>query len=497
VQGAEKDQNEDKYKDDEEEDKYKDDEEEDKYKEDGDDEDKDDEKDKDKYDEEDKDKYDEEDTDKYDGEDKDKDNEGDKDTNDVDGEDETPPTAVPTKKPTVSTGAAGGNVNAEEQEQIPSSPPVSTGAAGGNLDSVNAQEQEQIPSSPPVGGATSYPPEETTGSGSSSSGGGICVFCDDPGFIVDPSLKVDNVSCADWEIAAWTNPPFEDCVLLRATAVAYCECPLAGSSVSDTNGQVVGEICQDICLSSEKEDEAVSRQFDSSKQLPNSQLTCADVLNLPAVDGDETCRVIEETYGFWCGCSGVLPPCTLCETGLPPSRPNAQFSITGETCGTIANTVATVPTSRCSEYKAGLDVSLGYDAQGFCGCFSDDFLEEASSTSSSNYTCDVPCPAGTVYASETEQTNIVPDWDAPCADWTNRLPFITNSTLCESVQKEIVGPVCCIPGTNDGSGSTESAAGSSSETSTIQSRSTPALVPTFCYSVMLMIGALLAPFSLF
>jgi hypothetical protein len=423
---------------------------------------------------------------------------------DADGEEGTDATS-PTPDSTTGTSTTGDNldsVNAQEQEQIPS-------------------EQEQIPSSPPVVATTDLPvvattdppvvattnppvgttylPEQTTGSGSSSSNSGICVFCDDPGFIVDPSLKVDNVSCADWEIAAWTNPPSEDCILLRATAVAYCECPLTGGIPSNALGQVVGEVCQDICTSPESatKDGAVSRQFDSSRRLPNSELTCDDILNLPAVDGDETCRVIEETYGFWCGCSGVQPPCTLCDTGLPPTGPNAQFTITGETCGTIANTVATVPSSRCSAYKAGLKASLGYDVQGFCGCFSDEFLEESSSMSSSNYTCNAPCPAGMAYASETEQNTIVPAWSAPCSDWANRLPFITDSALCESVQKEIVGPVCCIPETNAGPG--ESAAGSSSSTSASQnqSQSLPALVPSFCYTLMFVISALLAHFSLF
>jgi len=317
-----------------------------------------------------------------------------------------------------------------------------------------------------------------TDSGTSGTGsGGVtrdCNFCDDPNFVPDGNVTVDGVSCANWQIVAWTNPPYEDCVLLRATAVGKCGCPVPGSPPTGSISGPTSEepmdpadiICTDICSS------VVARQVQNYRKLPNSELTCSDVLSLPAVDGAETCRIIEETYGYWCGCPGFDAPCTLCESGLPPSRPNSRFIRSSETCRSIADTLQVVPSSRCEGYRTNLLSNLGYDAAAFCGCLDDEFSEQGGSsadggaggtTSTGNdqqgspvYTvCETPCPEGTTYMADSDQgTMIVPDWNAPCSEWPNRLPFVTNQSLCQEIQNVIVGPFCCeVTSGNNGGGS--------------------------------------------
>ena len=322
-------------------------------------------------------------------------------------------------------------------------------------------EDAPIPTPPPMNPLTSrptgilgtggvdYPPIHT---------GDVadrCIFCDDPEYVANPNLSVDGILCTDWQVVAWTNPSYEDCLLLRATAVAKCGCPFqideddeANMPSTDSGSIVCENICGGEVPDAIGDSAIVSRQYEEFKQLPNSELTCADVMTFPAVDGDETCRVIEETYGAWCGCSETVPPCTLCENELPPARPNAKFSRSSETCGSIADTVSTITSSRCAEFKEELVADLGYDVYGFCGCLSEDYLQAGimpgtGGNTGGNFVCQNPCPEGSVYAFEREQSTLVPDWNAPCADWPNRFPFVQTSALCEDLQNNVVGPYCC------------------------------------------------------
>lgn len=349
--------------------------------------------------------------------------------------------------------------------------PESNVDVGEELDSVNEVTPE-FTIAPTVKPTTLSPPstvpeeeeeEQPVMTGPGSDG---CVFCDDPEYTVDPNLSVDGILCTDWQVVAWTNPSYEDCVLLRATAVAKCGCPFTVSedeeeipSTTSTNSVV----CEQMCGSEPENDNSatvISRQYEEFKKLPNSELTCADVMTFPAVDGDETCRVIEETYSAWCGCPDAAPSCAFCENGLPPARPNAKFSRNGETCGAIADTVSTVPSSRCEQYQTDLVNNLGYDVHAFCGCLSQDYLQQGvmPAEGSSNggmdagdndFSCENPCPEGTVFAFERQETSLVPDWNAPCQDWPNRFSYVRNSTLCENLQNNVVGPYCCNPVASD------------------------------------------------
>jgi hypothetical protein len=48
-----------------------------------------------------------------------------------------------------------------------------------------------------------------------------------------------------------------------------------------------------------------------------------------------------------------------------------------------------------------------------------------------------------VYLEKSDEENIVPDWNATCSEWTNRLPYVINQTYCRDLQHNIVGPFCC------------------------------------------------------
>ena len=375
--------------------------------------------------------------------------------------------------------SSGSSVQAAEE----SSSPVATGSGTGtNAGNAAVGAAEDSPSASPASQTASTPTSDVSTEDDPSSSLNSCVFCDEPGFSADPELSVDGLSCADWQIIASTTTNYEDCILLRATATAKCGCPFVTVSTGG-DGDPVNAVeqrvaCDPGCFTA---DDSVNGRGRSTL-LPNSELTCGDVLSFPAVDGDETCRVLLETYGFWCGCPDASPPCSLCDNGLPPSRPNAKFSSSSDSCGTIANSLSIVSASQCESYKRNLATSLGYDVQAFCGCSGNGGISSSSSGSSGTdsdaeedgtalddnqeeypeestrpqsdsssgitgtrqeFECNNPCPEGTTYLEDTADESIVPDWDAPCSDWTTRLPFVKNETLCKNLQTNIVGPFCC------------------------------------------------------
>lgn len=301
---------------------------------------------------------------------------------------------------------------------------------------------------------------------------GSCVFCDNADAVRDADLVLDGVACVDWERMARSNEAGSDeCLLLRASAVAKCGCPyqfrdeetgeedgetiviLSAFEADSVSGSVAiivdGKTVPTCPLCIIEDPENTSPQLgmvEAAKELPNSIITCGEVLKFPAVDGDETCRVLQETYGHWCGCPNSEPPCSLCDNGEDPSRSGIKFHINSNdpTCQDMADTLETVLKPRCAGYKSGLEQAVGYDIHKFCGCSIDS--GSTSTGAEDGGTCKA-CPDGYELMNEESGSSLagmgVPSKGGTCADWVFRSTFVTNKTLCTNIQNTALGPNCC------------------------------------------------------
>ncbi|CAB9502429.1 expressed unknown protein [Seminavis robusta] len=126
--------------------------------------------------------------------------------------------------------------------------------------------------------------------------GGNCTLCDVPNMTLNGT--VDSIPCKDWELVAKLGivDGTTQCDLLRVVAAEHCGCP-----VPDVNE---GRTCP-ICPGEGEEPGVYPGRF-----LDTVGVTCWDLLNPPAVDGNQTCNTIE-TIASQCLCSVItetLPP---------------------------------------------------------------------------------------------------------------------------------------------------------------------------------------------
>lgn len=118
--------------------------------------------------------------------------------------------------------------------------------------------------------------------------GGNCSICDSHDVTLDGTI--DGLWCQDWDVVARLGvmDGSPQCDLLRVAAAERCGCP-----VPDVNK---GKTCP-ICPENEEP---------TGYELGNGTVgvTCFDLLAAPAVDGDETCRTVENFVGK-CACQAI------------------------------------------------------------------------------------------------------------------------------------------------------------------------------------------------
>jgi hypothetical protein len=262
-----------------------------------------------------------------------------------------------------------------------------------------------------------------------------CIFCDTKDEF-DSELTFAGISCEEWASLALFAPPGEQCVVLRAAAVQFCECPATTE-----------ETCN-LCPN------GVDGFQANQELLIINNLTCSDIVNMPAVDGEETCSFVQQKFSYLCGCPGVAPSCSLCgqdEDGnqlvmtngdevLIPGNPNTNepdvtcsiwdkllsvdftslqadesiVALTGRTAG---------GTSSCEESVGVAQGATGIQLSGLCGCPG---VEAANNCST--------CPDGMVLVDGRED----------CKRIGFVAPFITSASKCQLMQTGAEQVGCCI-----------------------------------------------------
>lgn len=264
---------------------------------------------------------------------------------------------------------------------------------------------------------------------------GSCTFCDSSNNI-DSSLTLAGVPCDQWAMLAVLAPPGDQCTLLRAAAVQFCGC--------ESQVQQTCQLCPDG-----------SRAYDSNQSLLLIRgLTCNDIEDMPAVDGNATCSFVER-FSYICGCPGVAPECSLCGKGLngyplPMANPNEVLAVgnpaknqSDTTCAlwdkllsletlmysgaSAQGRAASSSTSGCAASKQAANDNLGLQLDGICGC----------PNVKPNGNCDI-CDAGYVLQDTMK-----------CQTIGSVAPFVTNATSCETMKQAALQSSCCVVGTGE------------------------------------------------
>ena len=220
-------------------------------------------------------------------------------------------------------------------------------------------------------------------------------------------------NCSEWAADAAIDPAdSEICHLNRIAGVAFCGCEVPSH---------VTETCS-LCPNG-------SMDIDLTRELPDVPgVTCGDILNVPKVDGKQSCDLLQAKYAYWCDCPSVQPTCTLCPTGVFPPRPDKGLPFdTNLYCGDIATEFLVSTPAQCQELKAEIPIDLA----SYCECPGTEPPE----------TCQV-CPDGYEI-----NDYVVVENDLTCADVNQIARFSLNTTVCDIM--EDVHDICCSEGTGD------------------------------------------------
>lgn len=229
---------------------------------------------------------------------------------------------------------------------------------------------------------------------------------------VDPNLSFDGVPCDYWVTVAGHNPAGSaQCTFDRMVGVWFCGCPVP----EDTKESCT--LCGDG-----------SQDFNQMKTFPDSVITCDDISEVPAIDGQQTCRELNQMAGY-CECpraeSESDEKCSICPNGAAPATPDRVFLTTGESCQQIIDTLDMAPTSDCGKYVPNTMI----DYQSYCGCPEQEPPSQCSL-----------CPEGTHLADPDHPIAYVPN--STCADFDAYTKYITEPQLCDYMH-EVISMECC------------------------------------------------------
>jgi hypothetical protein len=233
---------------------------------------------------------------------------------------------------------------------------------------------------------------------------GQCSPCDGP---VDESLGFDDTSCVDWlQYASQLPANSEECTLERLLGWRFCGCP-APAGVTDKC-----TFCND------------AGSIEKDKTLPFSSITCNAFLNVPALDGNNTCK-LAGSFAAYCGCTTATPQCTLCGDGAPPQNMDAPLYM-GMTCADVHDLYLVSSALRCGDLAA----DYPFDLQSYCGC------NNAPKTDNG---CDF-CPYQGTLNNHTQP--LINDPTTTCGDWAALAEYAKEGgSSCAVFQ--YVGLECC------------------------------------------------------
>jgi len=159
--------------------------------------------------------------------------------------------------------------------------------------------------------------------------GGNCSMCDTG--TLDETLDFEGVSCGDWAKVSTLGIPVksEQCDLIRVAGVKYCGCSLSPEQAAATGNQV----CQ-LCPAGEGP--GPLQGADNKESLG---ITCDDLVDAPAVDGEQTCATISK-FTAQCDCQ--------------PLTTSASDAVESDSSSSSSSTTASAAAPRMNRYLAAM-----------------------------------------------------------------------------------------------------------------------------------------------
>jgi len=233
----------------------------------------------------------------------------------------------------------------------------------------------------------------------------VCVPCQGD---IDPNLSFDGVPCSTWLSVAGSAPASSaQCAFDRMVGIWFCGCPVP---------ETVEKTCT-LCPDA-------ADAFNANKTFPDSSITCQDIAEIPAIDGDQTCNELLQ-MGSYCDCATPIERCEICPNGGEPQNLERQFLTTGETCAYVMDVLDISPKNNCDMYLPDLMV----DVPSFCGCPNTEPPKN----------CNL-CPDGTHMTDGSKPIIYVPG--STCSDFDAYTAYITDDELCDYMH-QVISTECC------------------------------------------------------
>ena len=223
----------------------------------------------------------------------------------------------------------------------------------------------------------------------------------------------------------------EYCYLHRSAGVKYCGC---GDGISqevidaDFGGGGTCFLCGDP--------NSNSQATGMDKIIPDSpvELTCADLMEMPIIDQDHTCPLLQEKYQRFCECpntSDQEPPCTFCPNGGSPDTsilyPFGNIQSPGPAdCAALEELYSVQTAEACPLVRASDNDYFLMDMPAYCKC---------PSVEPPRVCNPVFCPSGT--GIPTDRLDLELDdasttgFGITCADNTMLLELMSNPDNCQ------------------------------------------------------------------
>lgn len=264
---------------------------------------------------------------------------------------------------------------------------------------------------------------------------GKCEFCDSGDIDVDSQFA--RIDCSDWLMFSLFSKK-EECAILRAAAVEKCGC-------KPTNLPAVTEDTPRCNLCPDGSEDHIN--MDVYLPTMSNELTCRDITQIPAVEGDKTCNAVAG-FGHICGCVGADSQCHICPDGSPLTRPNAvlekgyyaadaayiQSGGLDLTCSGVEEMLADNTKSACFTSRKDFEKELGISIAPFCGC--------PNALPPVDGGCEA-CPAGFQLSSILSNT-MIDSLHMTCSEWATEAAhlLISDHEVCYSRQRKVKEHCC-------------------------------------------------------
>jgi hypothetical protein len=223
-------------------------------------------------------------------------------------------------------------------------------------------------------------------------------------------MSYDGISCQNWETSAgYADPGSDECLASHIVGAKGCGC------ITDTAETGICSMCPDGSEPLEKDSVLINFE---------NEPTCLDWSTVPAVDGNDTCTYLSDTYAAVCGCEGVQS-CEFCLNNTEPADLLLPlFMFRNFSCSELE---ARQKEQSYPDQCSSLEDEFLYDFAGYC-CRDTEPRLDCSLCSDPSLILDVDLDFGGGIGT--------------CMDVADGIAYVLNEGICRTYVQQY-GPSCC------------------------------------------------------